>query len=211
MHAVAREQYVKCGKDLAHHLRNLEILKKEWDDSAMMKRIAIENARLATTQKPRRYIKEIEEEFLPQFMEGELLRRRKFLVLDGDSGLGKTVCAQTLATSTEHFLEVNCATCAEPPLRDYNCNQHEVVFFDEVKPQMVIKQKRLYQAPNVFITLGCSPTNKDTYKVYMYGTKIVLASNTWEHDVNHLENPQDRDWLRKNQVYIKVTEPLWQV
>ena len=74
---------------------------------------------------------------------------------------------------------------------------------------MILKNRRLFQAPNCPVTIGTSPTNRDAYDVYLNDAKLVICSNNWASLVANLR-PADADWIRANQIYVLVTTPLWQ-
>jgi hypothetical protein len=80
--------------------------------------------------------------------------------------------------------------------------------FDEASVQMVLKNRKLFQAPNALVTLGTSPTNRDAYSVCLNDTLLVICSNSWKLQVS-LTPSVDAEWIRKNQVYVDVSEPLW--
>ena len=42
---------------------------------------------------------------------------------------------------------------------------HSLILVDEASVQMVLKNRKLFQAPNALVTLGTSPTNRDAYSV----------------------------------------------
>jgi len=133
--------------------------------------------------------------------------RRKFLVLSGASGLGKTQFATSLVPAGK-ALELNCASCPEPDLRDFEPAVHELILFDEASARMVVAQKKLFQGPAVEVVLGCSGTNCHAYKVWVHGVRMVVSSNRWDTEL--LVMPaSDADWLRSNSVFVQVTEQLW--
>ena len=41
-----------------------------------------------------------------------------------------------------------------------------------------------------------------------WGLGIIIATNNWESDLLSLKE-EDRAWLNKNSIVVKVTEPLW--
>ena len=95
-----------------------------------------------------------------------------------------------------------------PPLRNFRPRAHRLVLFDEASATMVRRNRRLFQAPNVSITIGTSPTNRDAYEVYLNDTLLVICSNSWKHQLDEMGS-LDADWIKSNQVYVEVTSPLW--
>ena len=85
---------------------------------------------------------------------------------------------------------------------------HDVVCFDEAKPSMIIRVKKLAQAGVDMARLGQSATNQVSYQVWFHRVKLVICANGWEVQLRDLP-PEDVAWLKKNSVYVKVTEPLF--
>ena len=73
---------------------------------------------------------------------------------------------------------------------------------------MVLKNKRLFQAPNTPVIVGSSPTNALAYSVFLGDTLLVVASNNWEQELAALPEKQ-RDWLVGNMVFVSVQEKLY--
>ena len=133
--------------------------------------------------------------------------RRKFLVLDGPSRMGKTAFACSLVPRGA-TLEVNCAGVEDPPLRAFSRARHRPILFDEAGTHMVLKNRRLFQAPNTVVTVGSSPTNALAYEIYLNDTLLVVASNCWETELAAMP-PQERSWLDANMVYVLVQKKLF--
>ena len=133
--------------------------------------------------------------------------RCRFLVLDGPSLMGKTVFAMSLVPPTK-ALELNCAVCPEPDLKEYDPLAIDLILFDEANPTMVLQQRKLFQAPDAFVGLGSSLTKCHAYKVWSHRTKLVIASNNWATQLNTLP-PEYRTLLTANSVYVQSTRPLY--
>ncbi|MCP4243842.1 MAG: hypothetical protein GY772_25090 [bacterium] len=132
-----------------------------------------------------------------------------FLVLDGPSGYGKTRFSEHIAGDPRAFLCVDCAAAVEPNLRKSERGTHELILFDEGKPQMVVTRKKLFQASIDPVQLGASATNAYSYELWLHRVKMVIASNRWKEDMSLL-GASDRAWLEANSVYCAVSEPLWE-
>ena len=65
------------------------------------------------------------------------------MVVHGESGTGKTVWARWLFGDPQFVLEVNCASCPEPDLRDLDPLLHKAILYDEASPEMVLRQKKV--------------------------------------------------------------------
>lgn len=133
--------------------------------------------------------------------------RHHFLVLNGVSGTGKTRFARSLASSPEKVWYCD-MTSGVPDLRGFNRLQHELIILDEVQAGDAIKLKKLLQCSNDSCVLGVSPTMQHSYVVNCWGTKLVVCSNVWTASMQGLQ-PEDRDWLEANSVYVEVDTPLW--
>ena len=133
--------------------------------------------------------------------------RRNFLVLDGPTQRGKSAFAFSLVEPGA-ALEVNCAGVEDPPLRAFSRAKHRLILFDEASTHCVLKNKRLFQAPNTPVIVGSSPTNALAYSVYLGDTLLVVCSNDWEQELATLPAGQ-RDWLVGNMVFVSVKEKLY--
>ena len=200
----ARAEILRGKKNLRRHYDNLDLLSKELTAQDLREEIARKNVELAAKRCKFMDIPEV-----TRWVESikELADRRKFLVLDGPSKMGKTQFACSLVPLGK-ALEVNCAQASHPPLRAFNMRAHSLILFDEASPQMVADNRRLFQAPNAEVTIGSSPTNSLAYAVYLNSTHLVVASNGWAHELKAMP-AGDRDWLVANSVYIEVKKPLW--
>ena len=96
----------------------------------------------------------------------------------------------------------------DPPLRAFSRVKHRLILFDEASTYMVLKNKRLFQAPNTPVIVGSSPTNALAYSVYLGDTLLVVSSNEWERELSAMPDIQ-RDWLVGNMVFVSVQEKLY--
>ena len=122
---------------------------------------------------------------------------------------GKTVFARHLLGEPHRALETNCAACPEPDLRRFKPFHHEVIVFDEASCNMVLQQRKLFQAPAVEVELGCSTTNCYRYRAFVSGVRMVICSNTWVQDAARLEPLALQDWLRQNSFVLQISEPMF--
>ena len=90
-------------------------------------------------------------------------------------------------------LELNCAVCPEPDLKEYDPLAIDLILFDEANTNKVLQHRQLFQAPDAFVGLGSSLTNCHAYKVWSRRKKLVIASNNWATQLNKLP-PEDRVW-----------------
>jgi hypothetical protein len=202
--AVARSQIILTAKNLKRHLENLDVLEKGPTAKRLKLEIQEKNQQIAQVRAAFRDIPEVTS--WQQSLK-EAADRRKFLVLDGPSRMGKTAYAVSLVDSGK-VLEVNCANVDYPPLRSFESRAHSLVLFDEASTSLVLGNRRLFQAPNVPVTIGTSPTNMCAYDVYLNNAALVVASNSWHNELAALPTTE-RDWLAANMVYVRVDKPLF--
>ena len=202
--ASARQEFIRGKKNLGRHLTNLDVLATELAAQEVEAGIRAKNAELAAGRKQMKNIPEV----TAWLRELSATRdRKKFLVLNGPSRLGKTQFAISLF-GAEHTLEVNCASADHPPLRAFSPGQHRCVVFDEAPTMMILKNKRLFQSPNCKVIIGLSPTNMNAYPVYLNDAALVICTNTWLHELAAMKEA-DAAWLKENMVFVDVNAPLW--
>ena len=203
--STARLEYIQCKRHVQKYLDNLDYQQKAERASRLeaLKRQADQDTE-RLMKRPRR-LATVEEHFIARF--AEPLLRRKFLVLDGPSRTGKTLFAYSLA-GAKCTLDVNCSRTMEPNLKTFDPVVHKTILFDEAKASMVVEHKALFQGRNAWVDMATSGTNCYSYKVWAYGTMMVVASNKWQQELDAMPTV-DSAWLRENSVYVNVTEPLW--
>ena len=129
--------------------------------------------------------------------------RYRFLILEGSSCTGKTFYAKWMDGDPKYCYECNCAATEDPDLRSFDPLLHKTILFDEGTPKMVMRQKKLFQAPPGFVTIGNSATNCHAYTVMVSGTKMVVCSNEWTSKLNQMSD-EDKAWLICNSVHVNV-------
>ena len=73
---------------------------------------------------------------------------------------------------------------------------------------MVLRNRRLFQAPNTGVTVGSSPTNALAYELYLNDTLLVVASNNWQQELAALP-PSQHSWLEANMIFVSVKQKLF--
>jgi hypothetical protein len=155
----ARECMIRCGRNVARGLQNLEALESAQRNAKLALLEAAAQDELATLLRPQRSIPEIES-WLASFQRPAF--RYKFLVLEGASGLGKTAYIRSLGRT----FEVSCGADASfLDLREYSHEDHDVILLDEGSAKLVLRYKRLLQAAPVRVRLGLSATSMYAYSV----------------------------------------------
>ena len=204
----ARTEMIRSGRGLVRRLGDLDKLLECRKEQEMSRRVALLQAGLSSSMRRFRVFPEIEA--WRSSYEKEGLPRKKFLVLEGGSGLGKTEFVRALA-GPSRTLELNCANCgSSPDLRQHCALTHKVVLFDEAPPSLVAANRKLFQAPCCWVDLGHSPTGRDVYRVFLNDSLLVVCSNGWSRQcMQQSMPPDDREWLVANSVHVVVAEPMF--
>ena len=201
----ARDELVASGNRLTAHLPNIDKLMTELVAVELREKISCKEAHFAKTRHPWKRIKPVDLLVADLAVPRE---RRMFLVLDGPSRTGKTQFIKSLF-GREATLEVNAADEDSPSLQCFDYKKHRCILLDEAPPSMILRNRKVFQCPNAMVTLGQSKTNCHSYSIYLNETLLAIASNEWQESVDALSRAS-RDWIHANQVYVKVTRPLWQ-
>ena len=204
----ATAEYIKVKRDCVRHVQNVK-------DNARLRQQLLQThlssevqGRLHVAKCPRASVPQVEHVFIPQFANAQLARR-KFLVLEGPSCVGKTEYARGLAPSPAAVLELNCANQLEHvDLRALSPSLHKVILWDEAHPRLILSNKKLIQGQAVQIQLGQTNTSVHSYTVFPWGIMMVVCSNNWSPLLRTLA-AEDEDWLRANSVHVRVEQPLW--
>ena len=120
---------------------NLDLLEKERQKCILSEEISNRDKLIGHTRKAFVHIEAVSEWVRDLQSPRD---RRKFLVLDGPSRMGKTAFSCSLVGSGE-ALEVNCAGIVDPPLRAFSRSRHRLILFDEAATHMVLKNRRLFR------------------------------------------------------------------
>ena len=91
-------------------------------------------------------------------------------------------------------LDVNCSRTMEPNLKTFDPVVHKTILFDEAKASTVVERKALFQGRNAWVDMATSGTNCYSYKVWAYGTMMVVASNKWQQELDAMP-AVDSAWL----------------
>ena len=201
---VARHEMVKSTKCLTRHLPNVDKVRSELVALQLRDHIAAKEKVFLEKRKPFRRIPAVDAliEILKVPME-----RRKFLVLDGPSRMGKTQYAMSLF-GREKTLEVNAANEESPNLISFSHLRHRAILLDEAPPSMVLANRKMFQCPNAMVQLAQSKTSCHAYEVYLNDTLIIICSNSWSTSVSR-SPAAEADWIRANQVLVNIIEPMW--
>jgi hypothetical protein len=232
---IAHAEIIRCRRDVARSVALVRAVTAAERQQQLTGLMASVSRAEQSMRRPRRECPEVLDSFLGQFRRPML--RRRFLVLDGPSGLGKTEYVKSLAADPEvraeikrlsslqtadtmsaqplsaggvDLLEVSCHGDNDelPDLRELDIFEHGWLLLDEATPRMVLKYKRLFQGKSGMANVGSSATNVHAFQLCTWGLRIVLTANDWSLRCASLPVP-DQEWLRDNTVCVDVDGPLW--
>ena len=201
----AKEWIVRCGRGVGRRLQDLSAWQTARAEIEARVYVAEAQAVHAAANFAWRHVPVIEQ-WKTQNTQ-PMMRRKKFLVLAGPTGVGKTEYVKGLF-GPEHTLELNAAGMEHPCLREFCSAKHQCILWDEAEATLIAQNRKLFQCPACFIELGFSPTGFLTYKVMVNKAVMVVNSNRWEAQLGGLAKG-DRDWIVGNSVVVDVDEPLW--
>ena len=201
----AEQHYVQCKRDIRAYCENLKYHGQKQRELYIQQQQAAAAELLRPLQKEPVELPEVTQLFLPQFTRP--MHRRKFLVLNGPTRLGKTVYARSLF-GADHTYETNCSGVLEPDMREYDVLRHRCVVFDEASVHLVLKHKKLFQAPPAKISLGHSATGMYVYRIWVWNVALIVTSNVWTTELEQLAE-EDREWLEGNAILIQCSQPLY--
>ena len=146
----ARALLVRCANG-SRHVKELEAHEAHLEEEAVQKAEDEAQRLLSDTLKPSKQYPLVNA-WIKQFDKPR--HRYKFLVLQGPSRVGKTAFARSLCDPGFETLEINCASGAEPDLRAYRLSKHGLILFDEIVPQQVASQRKVFQAQSAKGSVG---------------------------------------------------------
>ena len=129
--------------------------------------------------------------------------RFPFLVLNGDSRLGKTRYAVQL-WGRERTLVLSCQNVLQPNLKGFS-RDIKCIVYDEASHAMVVANKQVFQAGLDEVMLGQSACNEHVYSAWLYAVPMVVSTNNWLLGAT----PEEVAWLEKNSIVVNVEEPMW--
>ena len=202
--SVTENLFLQVVTNAQNNVRNLKFVleQRSFHDTQFAQAAA--RKRVKSTFSPWRHLPEVHK-WQDHFSKDE--SRYMFLVLDGPSRMGKTRYAEGLVADGRAVV-VDCAGAVTPDLSGFNRQKHDLVLFDELSVEAVIKNKKLFQSSLDSVCLGTSQTNVNILRLWMWRIRLVVASNCWKAEAAKVQNA-DGAWLKTNSVYVHVAEPLW--
>jgi hypothetical protein len=202
----AKEQLIRCGKGLVRRLADLEkwhACKQEIEMIAHADRTQLAlRGKLAIFQKY-----DVVQHWLAAST-NLLLNRKKFLVITGPSGVGKSQYVRSLFPHGAVH-ELNCAGLKHVCLAGFNPRKHQCIFWDELPVSVIVANRKVFQHPACWVDLGHSPTGGFVSRYWLNDAVSVVATNRWGEDLQSLKSYTDRCWVEENAVVLVVTEPMW--
>ena len=205
-YAAARAQFVRCGKGLVRRLQDLDRWHASQQESLIEVRAHATQLRLRQGLRAFRPIPAVDA-WLDMYSSGVHARKR-LLVLDGPSGMGKTEFVRSLFPQSA-VLELNCAGLVHVCIPGFDALEHKCIFWDELSAVVVTANRKLFQHPAVFVDIGHSPTGQHVKKLWLNDSMSVIATNHWAEDVSRMESASDVLWLTSNCVVVTVDSPLF--
>ena len=165
-----------------------------------------------------------------------IVRRFKFLVLEGPTSLGKTVLGMNLFDNT-FYCNMQC--CDEPNLVKFKYGEHDSILLDEITWQKVISHKVFFQAGVEGVYLSESVCMQHAYWKWLYHIPLILCTNRWiprastgkgktsGKDQDAMKDAEssdseevmfgtedlsagDRHWLENNSMHLRLKEKVWE-
>jgi hypothetical protein len=203
VYLVARQELVKSTQGLTRKLLDLDRWHAEHGALNIESLVRERNNALQAQLMPFRVMPIVEEWKRQSTV---LAMRKKFLVLEGPSGVAKTAYAMSLWGSN-FTLELNMAATDDFCLRAFNPSIHKAIVWDEARPSVVSSQRKLFQCGPAWVDLGQSPTGAHVYRVWLNDAVMIVCSNHWTEGLNNLKH-SDAEWIRANQVHVLVSTTL---
>jgi hypothetical protein len=152
----AREQFILCKRNVQKMLENMSSWKKHHEMFLLEQQRRQAMTVLFSSNKQWRTIPAVEE--WKEQWQDTLRGRRKFLVMEGPSSIGKSFFCLSICGIDKTF-HVDCTKGGEPDMRDYDFFKHEAIFFDECTPAQVLSQKILFMGSPLKVKMEGSSTN----------------------------------------------------
>ena len=203
----ARKCYLNIVVNCQFNITSMEyVIQNRIEDAcvAYMKKV---KHNLAKNKYPRKYIDVVEETWLPSLVDKDL-GRRKFLVLDGPSQVGKTEYARSLADGDEYFFQADCSGQNYPNVKGLSFWRHRIALFDECSVKVVLQNKRLFQGSHYGGSVGNTASNMYQQTINTWGVGIIVASNNWAYEISK-QRPDDIEWLWSNCYYVNEQHKLF--
>ena len=202
----ALTEVVSCVRGCERRVRDLKCWYKHKQEFILAKKV--EEDEILARSKLKQFPKHtIAENWMKEVQEvGQ--DRKRILVLDGKSRVGKTQYARSL-WPVGQVLELNCSQLSTPVLTAFDALQHKCILWDEASPKLVCDHRKVFQHQVGYTDLGHSPTGAHVIRIPLGLSCSIITSNSWRASVEKLSD-SDKDWLNANVVLFVVESPLWE-
>ena len=205
---VAKLQVFRTTKNLVRRFADLDKYSQLAEQYRMEAHVERAQAHFEGLKRPFKRLPQVHA-FLRKYVNNrEPVARKKILILDGPSGVGKTEFVRSLFTSAS-LLEINAGDMSVVCLPGFNQTTTRAILWDECRAELVAKNRKIFQHSCCWVDIGHSPTAQHVRRIYLNDCVSIVASNRWNEDVEALRSPSDREWLRKNTVVVSCARPLW--
>ena len=136
------------------------------------------------------------------------LARFSSLLLTAGSRAGKSWKALSIF-GVQATLKVNCqglSLATLPSLSTFDRRLHRAILFDEIRPDQVLGNKEVFQAPAFPVSLAQSNCNAFCYQLWLYQIALVCCSNHFPMSQAEGLSADEEDWLQANLVQVELPE-----
>ena len=134
--------------------------------------------------------------------------RRKFLVITGPSGVGKTEFVRSLFPENS-ILELNGGCLEHINLEAFDMQRHHCILWEDLPAAAVVCNRRVFQHPSSWIDMGRCPPGQRSMRYWLNDAVSVIATNRWGEDLQALSSHSDACWLEANSVVLQVESCMW--
>ena len=85
-----------------------------------------------------------------------------------------------------------------PSLKEFKRSDHDAILFDEIRMDQVLGNRELFQAGIWPTKLAQSACSQHEYKVWCYGTAMILATSSIQINMDTPTAESDAKWLEDN-------------
>ena len=202
----ARGELIRCAKGCDRRLKDLDCWHKNTLELVLKHQVQRRQMEVRRGLRPFPKVRVVDD-WVAEVMKPAQARKR-FLVLDGPSMMGKTEFVRCLFPIGS-VLELNAANLEYVTMSGFDASLHRCLLWDEALPKLVTTNRKVFQHPACWVDLGHSPTGQHVVNVFLNDCCSVIATNSWRSEVEKLCE-EDQAWLAANAVVFVVSKPLWE-
>ena len=103
----------------------------------------------------------------------------------------------------------NAQNTTEPYLKGFSRTQHKAILFDEATPNMVLKNKQLFQANSDGASTGMTPSGQYLTQFWLYQVPILICCNEWLTE--EMKAKPEYQWIIDNSEVVHIEKPCWKI